>query len=390
LAAVANYLLYPVLSRVFDVRLFGDFTFFMVTLNQTLSVLLAANVISIYIVKKYNHDTSVNYIEAFQKLLLKGFTLIAIPCLLLASFFSDIFNVSSPLIFLFLTVAILVSIPLIVWVGYLQGHKEIVRVGIYSLGTALLKLAITIILSMLFGLYGGIIGIVIGILSGYIILSIYPGSSLPSIKSSLKQTSSESNVFLKSIRTYSIITVICVGVLSYLQSYDITVIKILFDPGTAGLYSGIAIIGNTLYYLTFILIWILLPEISYKTTKHNKKIIKKGILAILLLGLVSIPTIYSLNEIFIGIILGEKYLEFSNLLVFTAVYQLSLGALTLYTFYQLVLRKQSIIILVISVALSALTTSLFFSNSPTDIIKYLILSIWIPSIIYAVIKKFMR
>src|SRR5262245_50157883 len=65
-----NYLLYPALTRVLNPREFGDFAAIMAISAQVLAILLAFNLTSIYLVKKYPEDEAREKVQVIQKVLI--------------------------------------------------------------------------------------------------------------------------------------------------------------------------------------------------------------------------------------------------------------------------------------------------------------------------------
>lgn len=381
-SAIASYALYPILVRFLSHESFGDFAVTSALLNQTLAILLAINIISIHLVKKYGEDEARQHTQVIQKVLMWVFMTICTLILIFSPFLQSLFKIENPLLFVPLIVILLASIPTIVWNGYLQGNKELVRIGISSFGSALAKLLFASALGLLAGSVGAVFGILVGTLAGIAILQLYPGVKLPSIRSAFEKTSRSEVRFLNNIKLYVAQAVFVVGALGVLQGYDISLAKVLFAPDVAGQYGGISVLGAAFYYLGFILIWIILPEIKIYDPAVNRRVLRTAyglfsvILAVAILGELL------LGDALLPVLLGESFQGKTDLLIFATLYQLTLVALSLYSFFLLICRRNRVIILVALVLLSCLIIPPLLATTPLDMIKYLWLSMISAILVY--------
>ncbi len=390
LGAILNYALYPLLARILDAQNFGDFAAITAISNQLLGILLGINITSLYLVKSQSENTARKRVEAIQTVLLYALFGATALMLLFSPMIRSALQVQSIEPFILLSLVLLGSIPATIWTGYLQGHKELVRVGFFNVGAALMKIVLSVILALRFGVNGAITGIVLSGFFGLVLLKLLPGISLPSIFAPLLRKARDNLTAIGEIKLYLIQCVLVVSVFSFLQNYDITLAKYLFSPEAAGRYSGVSILSNGLYYVSLLIIWIILPEISLKDNTVNKRVLKTGYRLILLLATMSLLFVYIFRESVTGLLLGEKFAGDGLLLLFAAAYQLSLVASTLLGFFLLVQRKYQSIVLASFIGVPTIIVPLFNASNPLNMIQLLLCSVLGGMLAFLVASKVSR
>ncbi len=385
-AALCNYALYPLLVRILPPTEFGDFAVASATLNQVLSILLAINIVSIYLVKKYNEDDARAHTQVVQKALL---WLFGVLCLLMLAFWpvlQSLFKIEHASIFIPMASVLILSILLTVWNGYLQGNKELIRIGIGTLGASFAKLVFALLLGLLAGAIGAMFGVLAGTIAGIVILRFYPGIKTPGLDTLFKKMSHTELRNLLRLRSYVIQVALVVGALGIIQSYDISLSKILFSPELAGTYSGVSILGAALYYLAFILVWIILPEISIDNQKVNRRVLTTAYKLYLALAVVAVAGILLLGNSLLPIILGPMYSGKTEWLLFGALYQLTIASIALYTYSLLVRHKKRAVLLAgLVFALCIAIPPILGSANPATMIRTLWLSAVCGVGLYAII-----
>ena len=373
--AVFNYALYPILVRILNSEEFGDFAVIMAISNQLLGILLAFNIISIYLVKSQPEEKARNHAQIIQKALI-WVLMTAIVCLLIASpYLNNLLQVQNASYFFILALLLLTAIPGVIWTGYLQGHKELIRVGGFNLSAALLKLILATLLAIGLGTTGGLLGVLGGSVVGLIVLWFTPGVKLPSLRSLFSKSDPTEKQFLLSLKRYIVACLLVVGSLSFLQNYDITLAKILFEPSTAGFYSGVSILSNALYFLCFLLVWIILPEIKIGDHTGNRRVLKTAykLLGLLTLGVLAVEFIF--KDLLTQTLLGRSFSEGGNLLIFASLYQLTLVAITLYAYYLLINRDRRAVLLAVTVFGGSVAIPALYANTPQEMISLLWISL---------------
>lgn len=386
--AVFSYALYPVLARILSTSEFGDFAVIVAFSNQLLGLMLAFNIISIYLVKSQSEEKARSHAQIIQKSLIWLFLGLTLVFLLVSPYLSSLLKIDNTGYFFILGLILLISVPGIIWTGYLQGHKELVRVGFFNLTASLGKLIFASFLAISLGAAGGLLGIFFGSIAGLLTIHFMPGVKLPTLRSFFARSDPEELKSLYSLRKYVLECLLVVGSLSFLQNYDITLAKALFPPEQAGVYSGISVLSNALYFLSFLLIWIVLPEIKLGDKVVNKRVLTTAykLLATLAVGVVAAELL--LKGQITQLLLGNNFVNGSDLLVFATLYQITLAALALYAFYLLVIRQKRVSFLVLICLLITLIIPAAAADTPLEMIQLLWASLLVGFSAYWLALKF--
>jgi O-antigen/teichoic acid export membrane protein len=385
--AFISYVLYPVLARIFNLREFGDYVTIVGLSNQVMGVLLAFSVISIALVKQYGEAEANNKAQVIQKVLLWLFLGLSGLILIFSPFLQHLLKIQHIVSFFILSLIMLLSVPSNIWVGFLQGNKEQIRVGISTVCTAALKFVCIIALAARYGVSGGLWGFLLGSFLGLVILYYLPGKGVPKLNTLFKRLRGAEKAFLHEYKGYIAQAVFVVAGLVFLQNYDLNRAKILFDPTLAGIYGGISVLSNALYYVTFLLIWILLPEFSMQEPRINKRVLRTAYSLITSLAIAVVIGGLTLGDKLLPLLFGNSFAHQSGTLIVASLYQISLVSVALYAFYLLVLRKRRSIILTGSVLLSCMVIPLHFTNSPFAMILSLFLSVLMGTVVYWIIVR---
>lgn len=384
--AVLNYALYIALARVLSVRDFGDFAVIIAISNQVLGVLLALNLASIYLVKTNKEAEARRQLQIIQKVLVWVFLGLIILISLASPLLADWLKIAEPVSFIVLALMLLATIPSIIWTGYLQGHKKLIDVGIYNLSSSSFKFVLAIILGAAGGVVGGVMGVLLGVVFGLITLKLFTRIEMPSIASVFTKLTSLERQAIRDLRPYIIGAIFVVGLLSILQNIDITYAKILFSPEIAGLYSGVSVISYAIYYVSLMLVWIILPEISANNPSHNKRLLVTSykILVALAAGIVLTITVF--KDTLVPLLLGDAFKAQADILIYASLYQISLVCVTLYAYYLLVLRNKQAYLLGACIVLPAALLPWIRGDTPKDMIVSLWLSILMGMVLYFIIS----
>ncbi len=366
------YALYPVLARILTTEQFGDFAVIVAFSNQLLGLLLAFNVISIYLVKSQSEEKARSHAQIIQKNLILFFLAVTVLFLIASPYLNHLLKIENPGYFIILGLILLTSVPSIIWTGYLQGNKEMIRVGSFNVSASAGKLVFGALLAAALGTAGGLLGLLAGTLVGLLVVRFTPGGiKLPGLASVFSKSDPAEKRFLFDMRKYFLECLLVVGALSFLQNFDISLAKILFGPSEAGVYSGISVLSNALYFLGFLLIWIVMPEIRIGDSSINRRVLGTAykLLGAITFGAVVVELV--LRNYLTKILLGNSFGGQGNLLIFATLYQLTLVALALYAFYLLVTRQRKAALLAGSSLLSCTTLPPIFADTPLQMIRLL-------------------
>ena len=384
------YAIYPVLTRILNAQEFGDFAVIVALSNQLLGILLAFNIISIYLVKSRPEAEARSHAQIIQKTLLWFFLGASLVLLALSPFLNELLQIDNPAYFLVLGLILLTAVPGVIWTGYLQGHKELVRVGAFSLSSSLGKLVFASAFALTLGTVGGLLGMLMGTLVGLLVIYLAPGVKLPSLTSLFTKSDPAERKFLLGMKKYFLECMLVVGALGLLQNYDITLAKALFSPAEAGVYSGISVLSNALYFLSFLLIWIVLPEIKLGDNAVNRRVLGTAYKLLAGLSAAALAVELLLKDHLTGWLLGKNFAGGGELLIFATLYQLTLVAIALYTFYLLVTRQRRVVLLATACLLPAAVVPIIYADSPLEMVRLLWFALLAGTGLYVLLLNILR
>jgi O-antigen/teichoic acid export membrane protein len=386
IGAVLNYALYIFLAHILNVRDFGDFAVIMALSNQILGILLSINLTSIYLVKAEGSEKAKHKLQIVQKMLIWAFLIIILLLGFVWPILINWLKIKDSVTLLLLAAMLLCSIPSIIWTGFLQGHKKLFEVGVFNFSSSSFKFIFALIFGYVGGVVGSLSGVLLGLMLGLTTLKIIARTNLPAIRTIFSRLTSDERLVVKDLRSYIIGSTIIVGLLSILQNIDITYAKVLFSPDVAGVYSGISILSNSIYYVALMLIWIVLPEISIENSTHNYRLLKTSykLLSVLALGVVLVEYIFK-NGL-TSLLLGDKFSGQGSILIYASLYQILLVGVTLYAYYLLVLRDIKALILCLCIVLPSATLPWILGHNTLAMVRALVYSILLGIVMYSLIN----
>jgi O-antigen/teichoic acid export membrane protein len=168
---------------------------------------------------------------------------------------------------------------------------------------------------------------------------------------------------------YAFLIFVSLGFVTILYSLDVIIVKRLFSPDIAGLYSGIATIARIIFFATASISAVLLSSITMEDKdKKNLPILKKATILVSLIGggLLILFTFFPVW--IIQLLIGVKYTSYAHLLAIMSLYLFLVSLLNLFVSYLLALRKQSLIPVSIAGILVLFITLFIHHETPDAII----------------------
>jgi O-antigen/teichoic acid export membrane protein len=343
--AILNYALYPSLAHVLNPTEFGDFVAVLAISNQLLGIMLAFTLTSISLVNTYPEDEAREKAQIIQKVLIWLFLGATAVLLVVSPLIRQQLHIVDPLTFVILALLLVAAVPAVMWTGYLQGHQRVIKVGIYNVAGVVSKLVLALLFARLWGVSGGLLGVLAGTMLGILTLRLIAGMRLPSLRSSLTPLTASQWTYVRGTMTSLGVSVLVVGMLSVLQNIDIIFAKILFPPAVAGVYSGISVLSNALYFLGLLLVWIVLPAVSPANPRHNRRLLRTSYSLLALMAVGVMAGEYLLRNVLARSLLGLAFGGQGDILILASLFQILLVGSTLYAYYLLVLRRKRSLLL---------------------------------------------
>jgi O-antigen/teichoic acid export membrane protein len=308
--------------------------------GQISGLLLAFNVVSIYIVDTHEHKHALKITETIQKIVIQVLLAATGVVMLASPWLSGALKIGSGWTLLGLGLLLLLNVPAVVWTGYLQGHNELARVGVYNVVVAAAKLTCAAVLAVAgLGAPGAIIGILVGQLLGLWVVRQVPGTQLPSAKGALSRVTAAEAKVVRPLAGYVAESLTVVGVFSVLFAIDIVLAKAFFEPYLAGLYAGVASLGRIIFFGASIFIWIMLANLTTHDLKKSRDTMLRYQGLIVAMGVVAVAVFWLTSPLIVRLSLGPAYDSLAPQLWLAGLNQLIAALIYAYTLYLLVLRQ---------------------------------------------------
>ncbi|MEK6875320.1 MAG: oligosaccharide flippase family protein [Nanoarchaeota archaeon] len=265
---------------------------------------------------KFNINNENGKIKFLMKRALgKGFyiSIFLFGILIIFSIFLSFFLKVSFWLLLITDLAIFSSFSLPVIRGVLQGRKKFFKLGNSMIIETSFKLISSLSLVILgLKVFGAIIGVIFGLLAS-LIFSLYFNKDI------LQER--EEKISFKYIYSESVPYLIVVVTILTFFSLDIILAKRFFSPELAGQYSVLSMLGKMIFLGTFAISKAMFPIASerFEKKENSSQLFKKSLILISILCLIGIAIYYLFPEEIVWLLYGEKYLEISHLLVYSAI-----------------------------------------------------------------------
>lgn len=305
-ASALNYIIYPLIGRILPTSDYTDVTVALSLFTQ-ISVFFSSIVaVTIGLSKVHDSDEIAVKIEALQRYLLKIFMYLLIVFFLLSPMFMKAANI--PLIFAVpLSIMLILSIPVSTISGYLNGKKQLIKLGIVLglISTIQFTLAVLTAMFTSSGIATMMAFSLAQLISTFVIYAIYSAEKLPNPFRDLKLQKTLDDLKTKKIIAYSIWVAGALTVLSIMQIADLLIVRKLVNVDIR-MYTDIYTISRIVFFVGTIFIWPFLGKVSIKSHKENSKSIISLLAVIVTITVVSISIMYFTGDKILNIIFGSN------------------------------------------------------------------------------------
>ncbi|MFV9484971.1 oligosaccharide flippase family protein [Christiangramia sp. ASW11-125] len=359
---VGNYLYNLILGRLLGPEAFADAAI-LITFLLILSFVAMTLQLS---VAKFIGTFDGNKKEAFLKYSRKWSIIIGAilgaVILIGASELQAFFNTGSATMFRIFGMGVPVYFLMSVNRGYFQGEQDFIKLSITYQGEMLSRLLLTLAFIMLLPFRSSEL-VALGIL-----VSLVPGL-LPYKRISEKVLPAISTAELKHLRKFVVVTAFYELTQILINNGDILLVKHFFEAHEAGLYSSLALIGRAVYFVAWMFVMLLLPEV----VKREKEGLDTSRLFFKYLGMITFLAIaiVVVNAMFpaliINILFGEAYVEVASLLWKYALASSLFAIANVFVYYFLSLDKYLPVLLSGIFGLLQLTV-IFFQHESLEMV----------------------
>jgi len=373
LAALLNYLYYPVLGRMLSVNDFGEVQTLVSIFLQSTIFFSVLGLITVNIITNRSGDpVKVRTVFELEKLALLAALIGLVIVLVLAKQIQAFLHFNSFWPLAALSAAIVASVPLTFRQFYLRGRLlfgAAARSAIWAAGAKLVLSSLLVYLG--YRSSGAIAGIVLAQLIALVYTARIARKAgyLRSLVG-VRQTHWMDLQILRPELKYGLLVLAVTLFITLQFSLDIVVVKHYFPADTAGLYAGITTIARIIYFLTASIGIVLMSSVKLSVpASTNRSVLKRSFGLLLALGVPALLFFWAAPRLVIKVMLGSKYLDYASLLPLLSLAMLIISATGLLLNYHLALRRFKV---VIPAAIGAGTTYIliiFHHLSPYDIVK---------------------
>lgn len=236
-------------------------------------------------------------------------SLVGISIFFLATKLQTWFNTDSAEMFRIFGMGVPIYFLMSVNRGYFQGEQAFIRLSITYQGEMLSRLFITLAFILILPFRSS------ELVSLGILISLIPGM-LPFKKIKSKVLPAIEKTELDHLKKFILVTAFYELTQIIINNGDILLVKHFFDSHAAGLYSSMALIGRGVYFVAWMFVMLLLPEVVKKNKegKDTQQIFFKylGMISVLVTSVVFLNLIFP--EFIIQVLFGNAYLEIAGTL----------------------------------------------------------------------------
>ncbi len=347
--AALNYFFYPILSRMLSPSDFGDVQVFISLITQAGILFGAFTIVAVNITANTVENpadkagVAVNERNAIltelQRICFWIVCVVSVVLLGGATHLKTFLNLSSVYPLLGLIAVLSLTTNATFRNAFLQGTSKFFELSMSGLVSSAGRIIFAVLLVWL-GLTstGAIAGLVLAQAAVLYYLFMRTRSQLD-LNSRANIHVLEKGV-IKNELLYGLLVIFATGLVTFLYTSDVLIVKHLFDPHVAGLYSGISAIAKIVFFLLSPVVAVLFASIKIKnTSSENHKIMLKSLGISAALGIFVLLIFYVFNDITVKVLLGGNYLGSAYLLPKVGLIMLLSSLVNIFVYYFLALRR---------------------------------------------------
>lgn len=338
IASTLSYLSYPMLSRILPPHDYVHVTVSLSLMTQIGTFMSSLTALTVGLAKAKNGGERI--IHKLQTSLLQIFTLFGLLFLLAAPLIMPFASTPTPYA-IPIVIMILVSIPITIISGYLNGKSRMTRLGIVGLTVASLQFLAALLASVVSrnGLTTMICMGLVQIISIILLIRLLDDSALPRISSAVFKLESYSR-HTKQLLVFIIVSSVGIMLINLLQVFDLLLVT-RNSGETAKFYTDIYVISRAVFFAGTIFIWPFLGEISLESNRVNRKAFAKVVGIFTSIGAISVIGVSLFGDTISRLAFGESYSlpELRFIAMLSIIYKVLFLVITAGCLYFIVFRS---------------------------------------------------
>lgn len=360
-----NYFYNLILGRLLGPERFSDaailITFLLVLSFIAMTFQLVVAKFSII----FDHDV----IKWFKKTMYKYATIAGLILGAIIIIFSNqlqtFFNTSTSSMFTIFGLGIPIYFLMSINRGFYQGQDQLKRLSITYQSEMLSRLIFTLAIILLLDIQSSI-GIAIGIFISFF-FGLIPIQFRDIFE---KHTLNITPEITKPVIQFFLLTAFYELTQIVINNSDILLVKHYFNPVDAGLYASLALIGRMVYFIAWMFVMLLLPDVVRlkKEGKNTKPILFRYIIYISAISLSIISACYLLPETIVHLFFGDQYLPIASLLWKYAIATSMFAIANIFAYYYLSLDRYLPVIITGILGLLQVVLIIFYHQNLEEVV----------------------
>jgi len=302
--------------------------------------------------------------KAYRYALSTGIVL-GMATVVFASELQSIFQTQSAGMFIAFGLAIPLYFIMSVNRGILQGDHQFSKLAITYQLEMLGRLLLTFTFLILFDLpseYAVSIAIALSFIAGLIPFKKLPVAATGAVRLS-KEHQKKIFIFFALTACYELTQIVC-------NNSDILLVKHYFPSYDAGLYASLALIGRVVYFVTWMFVMLLLPQVlkCRKEGKNAVPVLKKYLGYISLLSIAIVSFTFLFPDGAVTVLFGEQYQSISYLLGWYALATSFFALSNIFAYYFLSIDRYQPIIITAVFGMLQVIGIIFFHDSLFEVV----------------------
>lgn len=306
-----NYLYNLLLGRILGPELFADAAILITFLLVLSFIGMTFQIVSAKYVVLFEMDRLQSFVTAIRNWAIKIGVLLAFFIVFFSKELQDIFHTKTSIIFILFAFGVPIYFLMSINRGIFQGRIQFDKLSRTYLYEMMSRLLFTILGVLIVTRDVSSIVVSLGILISFLI-GVFPFQ-----KEILKGGCFEKPTFkTKEVLTFFMLTAFYELTQIIINNSDIILVKHFFDDLEAGLYASLALIGRVVYFVAWMFVMLLLPQVIQmkKEGKDTLPILMKYVIYVLFLSISIVGFTALFPEFVVKIMFGKEYLSISNLL----------------------------------------------------------------------------
>lgn len=331
-----NYLYNLLLGRLLGPEAFADAAI-LVTLLLVLSfAAMTFQLGTARFIALLSEEKQPVFLNRIQKWSLRFGLVLGCIFIVFSSFLQELFQTSSQAMFVVFGISVPLYFVMSINRGLYQGKEQLINMAKTYQIEMWSRLVLTLLCILLFKTQPAI-GVALGV-SLSLIAAQFPRAK---DKAKNSRVGVLTQTALREILQFFVITACYEGTQILINNSDILLVKHYFDAYQAGLYASLALIGRVVYFVAWMFVMLLLPEVvrKHKAGESTQTILFKYVSYISILALSIVAACFLFSNLIVQMMFGEAYVSVSHLL---GPYALATGLFAvanLFTYYFLSLGK---------------------------------------------------